>query len=160
MRKGILFLLSLSAAAFISSCASSSADYSPEKIIALERAALDRWGKGDPQGYLELMAEEMTYFDPTQESRVDGLQAMKDFIIPLTGKIKVDRYEMIKPHVQRDGNMAVLTYNLISTVTPPDRPGPLNVRWNSTEVYRRIDGNWKIVHSHWSYIKPGLKESS
>ena len=27
-----------------------------DTIIRLERAALDRWGKGDPGGYLEIMA--------------------------------------------------------------------------------------------------------
>ena len=26
------------------------------EIVALERGALDRWGNGDPQGYLEIMA--------------------------------------------------------------------------------------------------------
>jgi hypothetical protein len=30
-------------------------DFKPETIIALERAAIDRWGKGDPQGFLETM---------------------------------------------------------------------------------------------------------
>ena len=61
----------------------------PPDVIAMERAALDRWGKGDPQGYLEIMANEMTYFDPTQEKRVDGRQALAKMLEPLTGKIKV-----------------------------------------------------------------------
>ena len=128
------------------------------EIISLERAALERWGKGDPQGYLELMAPEVTYFDPALEKRLDGLAAVKAYIIPFTGKIRIDSYEMINPQVQRDGDVAVLTFNLIDRVKRPDREG--KVRWNSTEVYRRIDGNWKIIHSHWSYIKPQLKEAS
>jgi uncharacterized protein (TIGR02246 family) len=128
-------------------------DYSPDKIIALEKAALDRWGKGDPQGYLEIMDDDLTYFDPLQEKRLDGLGAMKEFIKPFTGKIKVDRFDMINPKVQRDGNMAVLTFNLLdhgATLDGVDQGTPC---WNSTEVYRRIDGRWKIVHSHWSYAK-------
>lgn len=40
------------------------ADFKPETIIALERAALDRWGKGDPKGFLETYAPDVTYFDP------------------------------------------------------------------------------------------------
>jgi hypothetical protein len=67
------------------------------EIVALERGALDRWGHGDPQGYLEIMAPEVTYFDPTQPRRVDGLQAMKDLLEPLTGRIRVDRYDMLNP---------------------------------------------------------------
>lgn len=130
-------------------------DYSPEKIIAMEHAALDRWGKGDPQGYLEITDADVTYFDPFQESRLDGLPAMKQLLEPLTGKIKVDRFEMINPKVQRDGNMALLTFNLLSYDTLPDGKETV-VRWNSTETYRRIDGAWKIIHSHWSFIKPEL----
>jgi hypothetical protein len=25
--------------------------------------------------------------------------------------------------------------------------------WNATEVYFRRDGHWRIVHTHWSFIK-------
>ena len=126
-------------------------DYSPEKIIAMERAALDRWGKGDPQGYLDTMDSDLTYFDPIQEKRLDGLAAMKEFIRPFTGKIKTDRYEMINPKVQRDGNVAVLTFNLLTYNKQPDESEKVSARWNSTEVYRRIGGAWRIIHSHWSY---------
>jgi len=126
------------------------------EIIAIERAALDRWGKGDPQGYLEIMAPDVTYFDPTRKKRIDGLAAVKEYILPFTGKTRIDSYEMINPQVQNVGDVAVLTFNLIDTVKRPDREEKVTVRWNSTEVYRRIDGNWKIVHSHWSYTKPEL----
>jgi hypothetical protein len=30
-------------------------------------------------------------------------------------------------------------------------------RWNATAVYRAIQGTWKSIHVHWSYIKPELK---
>ena len=42
----------------------------------LERSALDRWGKGDPSGFLELYATEITYFDPLTATRIGGHQAM------------------------------------------------------------------------------------
>lgn len=122
-------------------------------IIATERGALDRWGKGDPQGYLEIYAPEITYFDPLQERRLDGIEAMRKLLLPLTGKIKVDRYDMIGPKVQQYGDVAVLSYNLISHVTGADgKPG--TVQWNSTVVFVRQDRGWRSVHSHWSYIRP------
>ncbi len=140
-------------------CNTAAEDYSPDAIIALERGALDRWGKGDPQGYLDIMAPETTYFDPLQEKRIDGLDALREMLKPFTGKIKIDRIEMINPKVQRDGNVAVLTFNLISHVTPPGVTPAITARWNTTEVYRRLDGHWKIVHSHFSYVKPELKQT-
>ena len=130
----------------------------PPDVVAMERAALDRWGKGDPQGYLEIMANEMTYFDPTQEKRVDGRQALEKMLEPLTGKVKVARFDMIDPKVQHHGDAALLTFNLVSYVTGPDGKERAVARWNSSELYGQVEGQWRIVHSHWSYIKPELKQ--
>jgi len=103
-------------------------------------------------------APEITYFDPAVEKRVDGLQAMRAYLTPFTGRIKVDHYDMIAPKVQRHGSVAVLTYNLISYGKMQDGPDTILARWNSTEVYALVEGGWKIVHNHWSYIKPELKQ--
>ena len=137
----------------------SAAQSAPPDVIAMERAALDRWGKGDPQGYLEIMANEVTYFDPTREKRVDGVEAMKKLLEPITGKVKVSRYDMIDPKVQHHGDAALLTFNLVSYVSQPDGKERAVARWNSSELYARIEGQWRIVHSHWSYIKPELKQA-
>jgi ketosteroid isomerase-like protein len=140
------------------SCGRPTDDYQPDTIIALERGALDRWGKGDPQGFFDIMASDQTYFDPTTARRIDGQDALKELFAPFTGKIKIERIEMIDPKVQRSGNLAVLTFNLVSYGAQLDGGPKATVRWNSTEVYQRLNGSWKIVHSHWSYVKPVLKE--
>jgi ketosteroid isomerase-like protein len=130
----------------------------PNEIIAMERTALDRWGNGDPRGYLEIMAPEVTYFDPNQDARVDGLESMNDLLVPWTGKIKIDRYEMMNPKVQWRGDVAVLTFNLVNYRKQADGSERPVVRWNSTEIYGRVDEQWRIIHSHWSYVKPDLKQ--
>jgi ketosteroid isomerase-like protein len=139
---GLLALLSLAA-----SCAAAAANQQSDAVISLERAALDRWGKGDPNGFLETYAPEITYFDPAQPSRIDGIAAMRDYLRPITGKIKVDYYEMLRPKVQRHGDVAVLTYNLRSHGRRPDGEAVVT-RWNSTAVYARTGGRWRMVHSH------------
>ena len=119
------------------------------EVIALERAALDRWGAGDPSGFLETYASEITYFDAGTERRIDGRAAMADYYRPFTGKIKISGYAMLNPQVQQHGKIALLTYNLRSDVLQPDGKHT-TVRWNSTAVYVRIGREWKTVHSHWS----------
>jgi len=143
--------------ALLASSAVAAEDFKPETIIALERSALDRWGKGDPQGYLQTYAEDVSYFDPTLERRVDGLGAMKDLLMPITGKIKIDRYEMIGPKVQHRGDVAVLSYQVVNYGRRPNG-GSVIGRWNSTAVYGRVEGKWKIIRSHFSYTKPELKQ--
>ena len=145
MRRADLLALPLFTFAIAASCAGAEI-FKPETIIALERAALDRYGNGDPQGYLETYAPDITYFDPGQQGRVDGLGAMKELLVPRTGKIKIDRYEMIGPKVQHSGDVAVLSYNLVNYAKRPNE-GSVIVRWNSTAVYRRIEGKWKIIHT-------------
>ena len=69
------------------------------------------------------------------------------------------RYDMIDPKVQRHGDVALLTFNLVNYGKLPDVPERVLARWNSTEVYSRIGGTWKIIYSRWSYIQPELKQT-
>ena len=131
-----------------------------EELVATERSALDRWIRLDPSGYLGLYAPEVTYFDPSTETRLHGIEAlrmrfapMKDLKRPFTNP----RYEIINPKVQRHGDVAVLTFNLVNYGKVGAGEESVVARWNSTEVYSRIEGKWRIVHSHWSYTKPQVK---
>lgn len=131
-----------------------------DEIVAIERAALDRWVRLDPQGYLDLYAPEMTYFDPQREKRIDGVEAMKTLLAPIKD-IKLPftnpRYDMIGAHLQTHGDVTLLTFNLVSYGTFPGKGEMVVARWNSTEAYARLQGTWRIIHSHWSYTKPELK---
>jgi ketosteroid isomerase-like protein len=76
-----------------------------EHIIALERSALDRWIRADPDGYLDLSVDDATYFDPFREMRAD-------------------------------------TRGELSAI--------------ATQVYRQLNGAWRIAHTHWSFTQPQL----
>jgi hypothetical protein len=131
-----------------------------EEVIALERSALDRWICANPDGYLELAAPEITYFDPNQERRIDGLEALTALLAPIKGvqlPFTEPRYEMIAPKVQLYGEMALLTFNLVNYGKLSGQTESVLTRWNSSEVYRRVDGRWTLVHSHWSYVKPAVQ---
>jgi ketosteroid isomerase-like protein len=78
-------------------------------------------------------------------------------VIAVAGKLKVDRFEIVNPKVQHHGDVAVLTYNLVNFVKAADGSESPGTRWNSTSVFRRIDGRWRTIHSHWSFTKPELK---
>jgi len=43
-----------------------------KRIISLERAALDRWVRADPDGYLSLYAKDASYFDTMSFERRRG----------------------------------------------------------------------------------------
>ena len=153
----ILYLTAATLLLTISSKGGAADDVS-RQIIAQVRAALDRWGKGDIQGPLELYAPGITYFDPLQEKRVEGIEAMRKIYAPVAGKLKIGHYEMIDPKVQRYGDIAILTFNLLDDVIQqPNGPSNIRVPWNCTQVWALIDGKWRVVHEHWSFIKPEPK---
>ena len=128
------------------------------EIIALERQALDRWGRGDPGGFLELYGEDVTYFDPSIDSRLDGQQTMVEYYRPWTGAIHIARYDMLNPLVVVEGDMALLTYNLVNYDRDATGAEVIGSRWNSTTVFRRVNGSWRSIHSHWSFTRhPALQ---
>jgi len=149
MNKSIVFL----ALVALLSCARQPAESIAEKIIALERDALEKWGNGDPSGFLELSAPDVVYFDPMMEKRLDGHEALTKLYESVRGKIKVDSIQMPNPKVQAGKDMAVLTFNLVSWTNGTGS------RWNCTEVYRKEDNEWKIIQTHWSLTQPELRQA-
>ncbi len=120
-----------------------------ETIIALETAALTEWLNGNPTPYLDLYSNDITYFDPVQEWRIDGWDRIKELYESMRGTVKMDKFEINNPVVQQSGTMAVLTYNLHTST------GDTLWKENCTEVYRLEENNeWKIIHSHWSLTRP------
>ena len=119
-----------------------------ETIMELERDALERWGRGDPEGYLEISAPDLSYFDPFIERRLDGLAALRSMYEQIRGKIHIDRFEIIEPRVQVAGDVAVLTFRFKSY------GGAGSIDWNTTEVYQRDQAGWRIIHTHWAPHQP------
>lgn len=43
----------------------------------MEQAASERWGEGDPDAYLDITADDVSYFDPFLNQRIDGIESLK-----------------------------------------------------------------------------------
>lgn len=125
-------------------------------IIAQEKMILDEWGKGRTMIFPQNSAAEITYFDPSLEKRINGIEEFTALLKPIENQFTIEKYEMLDPKVQVHGEVAVLSYNLVDYSKNPQGEEQ-KFLWNSTEVYKKIDGDWKIIHSHWSFTKPELK---
>ncbi len=121
-------------------------------IVGLEKAALDRWLKGDTSGYADLWSKDsFSYFDAVVKERVDSHAEIMKFLAAIDGKLFADGYDFRKPRVQfsPDMEMAILTYQLFAKSTLMD------MAYNCIEVYRlESDGKWRVAHSTWSCIRP------
>jgi len=125
-------------------------------IIEKEKSLLDEWGKGHTMIFLDNSADDITYFDPSLEKRINGKAEFIKLLQPIENKFAIDRYEMLDPKVQVHCNVAILTYNL-TDYSRNQQGDEEKFMWNSTEVYSKRKGEWKIIHSHWSFTKSQFK---
>jgi len=70
------------------------------EAMALESAAMERWRKGDPGGFIEIYTPDVTYFDTGIPQRLNGLDAMRAELAQRQGKIHYDVMEFIAPRIQ------------------------------------------------------------
>ncbi len=121
-----------------------------QAILAQELKALDHWAQGNPLGYLDVDASDVTYFDDiAAQTRIDGLEAMRNYFTSLVGQIPVHRYEIIDPKVQLYGDVGILTFRYQAFA--PD--GQHHAPRKATSVNRLTDGERPIVHANWSTVK-------
>jgi ketosteroid isomerase-like protein len=120
------------------------------QILAIERTAMERWANGDPDGFLALLAPDVSYFDPFIPSSIDGAEALTAYYNQMRGKVHLDHFEFIEPRIQVCGSLAILTFQFVS------QTGDIHKHWNTTEVYRNSAVGWQIIHTHWSFHQPKL----
>ncbi|MGE5431700.1 MAG: YybH family protein [Syntrophomonadaceae bacterium] len=123
-------------------------EHSEEIIINKEKGALDRWKTGDTFGFVDIAAEDITYFDPNIEKRVTGIKEFREYFASFNGTFSFPSYELLNPCIQLYGDTAILTFNF----TGYSEDGQKD-KWNTTEVYRLINGDWKLAHSNWSHTR-------
>lgn len=120
-----------------------------KKIVQIEKNALEKWYSGDPSAYVAMMGNDIGYFEPILEKRLDGREALTKMYEALRGRVHADRFDMLNTRVQATESMAVLSFNLISI------ENGIPYRWNCTEVFALDEAKeWKLIHSHWSRTKP------
>lgn len=121
-------------------------------ILALEEQALEQWNNGNPDGFIDLSADDVIYIDPSFENKLVGKKALENYYNSIRGKIKIDLWKMISPVIQLSSEVAVLTYNYEA-----HRDGVIFLM-SCTEIYKLYSKNqWKIIHTHWSFVQPNNK---
>lgn len=127
-----------------------------QTILASERAINERWNRGDVNGAHETYSEDVSYFDPLTETRLDCRKAVEAYFRQcFEGKLSILRNEYPNPQVivSDSGDLAVATYNLVNFMADGNGGEKPGTPWNSTQVYRLIDGQWRVVHVHWSFTR-------
>lgn len=125
-------------------------------VLAIEKKINERWNRGDVDGALEVYSDDVTYFDPMTEMRLEGRKAVDAYFRQFfEGKLNILRNEFPNPQVivSDAGDMAVISYNLVNHISDGQGGEKLDSPWNATMAYRKIDGRWRVVHVNWSFTR-------
>jgi ketosteroid isomerase-like protein len=122
-------------------------------LIELEKSHNERFSVGDPNGYLDGFADEVSYFDPILKEIVVGKEKVVEWLSSVYSNPNIVRSEYLNPavHVSDSGDFAVMGYNLHTYVLDENGKEKLLRAWNATHGYRLVDGKWLIVHSNWAF---------
>jgi ketosteroid isomerase-like protein len=126
-----------------------------QDIIALERSAADQWSQGNPFGYANNAADDVTWFDDIgAQSRIEGIAAFRKYLASLEGQIPPHTYEIVGPKVQVYDDIGILTFHWHGSTTD-GKPLP---NWKVTSVYQHNGDTWHMVHANWSLVKEAPSE--
>jgi ketosteroid isomerase-like protein len=123
-----------------------------DEILRIEDSAMEHWRQGNPMKWIDISADSVVYVDPGLTAPVVGREAYTRYLEVIRGKIFYDKSEYVNPRTALYGNTAILTYNYHSLSKGDGQSLARTSFWNTTEVYRRFNDGWKIIHSHWSFI--------
>lgn len=126
------------------------AEEAEKAVIAKETEALDNWSAGNPAEFAVNGGDDLTYFDDIGAStRMDGIEECNAYFASLQGMVPPHDYTMEDVNVQVYGNVAILTFQYFGTIE-----GETGPPWKATSVYNYRDGDWCMVHAHWSFKEP------
>lgn len=136
-----------------------------ELLALLDRHLQSIWA-GDLETYRATTGEDVTFFEwYISTQRIDGL----DFHLRETaanarvaeakrqaGKRYEIEHEVLAPHVQFYGDVAIIAYTLLMRYVSDD--GVRHTEHNETRVFHRRAAGWQLVHCHKSPRWPAPRD--
>ena len=111
---------------------------------------IETWNRAfaanDPDRYFTLIDEEITVLTPANPYRVEGIpDDREEFEWGIrTGRSRVGYFQEMQRHVQRYGDVAIVTYFSRGSYGREEAVAYLK----ETDVLVRREDGWKIVHIH------------
>lgn len=118
------------------------------QLIDLEERQAEAFNSGKVNKLLDFFYPDIVGFSSTKYERISGLDAMQatfDFYLHEADKME---YHLSEPTVQAFGDTAITTFYW--TVNLTQNGHSQEIKGRGSHVYAKMDGEWKIVHEHFS----------
>lgn len=95
-------------------------------------------------------SEDLVVYDIGTPREFDGQQAVRGDFQNFFDTMKNAKVEFLSLHVVSDGTMGLA--NSVQRFTATDKGGkPVDMTFRVTDVWRKQNGQWKIIHTHVSF---------
>ncbi|MFJ8141239.1 YybH family protein [Streptomyces sp. NPDC096013] len=126
----------------------------PEEIQTLvdfEQQIQWRWTDGDPTGYMDALAEDVTYVDPLAEHFLVGREAVLAHFKRIHSGGRSSRQEYKNEIARPLSDTEVLLVFNFTTFRPDDTGEEQEfLAWNMSLIFRKTDSQWQLTHGHLS----------
>lgn len=119
-----------------------------DDVLAVVEAFNRAFAANDVERYFSFVDDGITLFTPSNPYRVEGIEDdREEFEWSLeTGRSRVGLWQGMQPHVQRFGDVAVVS-SFVRGAFGPAGDETL-AYWKITDVLVKRPEGWKVVHIH------------
>jgi ketosteroid isomerase-like protein len=118
------------------------------ELLRLEEEQAAAFNRRDVAAALASFSPEIVGFSSTRHERVSGLQALRETFEYYLRQAERIEYQISEPLVQAFGETAIVSFYW--TVTLSNGIHRREVHGRGTHVFHRMNGQWRIVHEHFS----------
>lgn len=118
------------------------------QILSLEQEQVEAFNKGDIDKILSYFDPDIVGFSSTKHSRFGGLEDLRktfEYYLQKTSKLE---YSISDHSVQIFDDMAILSFYWLAVMVFGKTRR--EVQGRGSHIYRKKNGEWKIVHEHFS----------
>jgi ketosteroid isomerase-like protein len=110
--------------------------------------ANEKWASGDPLGFVECAADDITWIDDLgAQLPVSGKEALQAYLENFKGQIPPHEHELSDMAFQFYDDMVIISYRYNGTFDgEPADP------WKVSSVYQYSKDGWYSVHENWSLV--------
>ena len=109
----------------------------------------DRWSNGDPMGFLDNAAQDITWMDDLMAPKpIVGYEALKAYLESFKGQIPPHEKRLFNFLFQYYEDVVIVTYHYQGTFEGDTLPP-----WKVTSVFRYAENDWLSVHENWTEVE-------
>jgi len=124
-----------------------------ETLIDFEQQIQWQWSCGDLNGYMEALADDVTYVDPLANQFLHGREAVRAHfkrIMPggPTGIVRQEYHKETALALSEDE--VLLVFNFTTYKKNDKGEEEVFLSWNMSLIFRKTDDRWLLKHGHLS----------